>query len=334
MSLRNVNPHVIVDSQILAVQAGLPRTTNAKLEGHYLAGGNVLKVTRALIIAHRARIELAWDTAAAIDLAGRDILEAVQTSVYPIVIDCPDPADGTVTVDGVSRDGIQLKARVRVTVRTNFERLIGGATQRTVIARVGQGIVTSIGSCDTYKEVLLNPQLISQRVLDSGLDAHTAYELVSIDIADINVGDNIGARLQIDQAEADVRVARANAEQRRALAMAHLQEMVALTEENNALVVLNEAEIPRGLAQAFSNYSSHPARRANGHAQTDVARYATRTLTNGFRQGERRDSRNDRPETPYITWIPVDAHSPRSRSSHIVQRLRAVLLLKHPRHLP
>ncbi len=262
MSLRNVNPHVIVDAQVLAVQAGLPKTTNAKLEGHYLAGGNVLKVTRALIIAHRARIPLLWDTAAAIDLAGRDILEAIQTSVYPIVIDCPDPAGGTVTVDGVARDGIQLKARVRVTVRTNFERLIGGATQRTVIARVGQGIVTAIGSCDTYKQVLLNPQLIAQRVLSAGLDAHTAYELVSIDIADIDVGANIGARLQIDQAEADVRVARAHAEQRRAMAIAQQQEMVALTQENYALVVLNEAEIPQGLAHSFSRYAASPIRRA------------------------------------------------------------------------
>lgn len=263
MSLRNVNPTVIVDAQILAVQAGLPRTSSAKLEGHYLAGGNVQKVTRALIIAHRARIALSWDTAAAIDLAGRDVLEAIETSVYPIVIDCPDPAGGTVTVDGVARDGIQLQARVRVTVRTNFERLIGGATQRTIIARVGQGIVTAIGSCDSYKQVLTNPQLIASSVLSAGLDAHTAYEIVSIDIGDIVVGENIGARLQIDQAEADVRVARAKAERRRAMAMALTQEMETLTQEHLALVVLNEAEIPRGIARAVERFAKPPMLRPN-----------------------------------------------------------------------
>ena len=271
MSLRNVNPTVIVDSQILAVQAGLPRITSAKLEGHYLAGGNVRRVMRALIIAHRARIKLSWDTAAAIDLAGRDVLEAIQTSVNPVVINCPDPSSGSATVDGVARDGIQLKAHVRVTVRTNFERLIGGATQLTVIVRVGQGIVSAIGTCDSYKEVLSNPMLISRKVLHAGLDAHTAYELVSIDISEVVVGKNIGARLQIDQADADVRVARANAEQRRAMAMARVQEMVALTEENKALVVLAESEVPSAEAYAFETYvhqTKGPARLKNGYRPT------------------------------------------------------------------
>ena len=252
MALRKVNPNVIVDSKIMAVQAGLNNVPTDSLEAHYLAGGNVPLITRALIAAHRAKIDLDWDTAAAIDLAGRNVLEAVQTSVDPKVIDCPDPnRHGRTTLDGVAKDGIQLKARARVTVRTNINQLVGGATEETVIARVGEGIVSAIGSCETHKEVLANPMLIARTVLEKGLDSQTAYAIVSIDIADIDVGDNVGARLQADQAEADMRIARAKAEERRARAVAQDQEFQALTQENRAQVVLAEAEIPRALADAF-----------------------------------------------------------------------------------
>lgn len=253
MSLRKINPNVIVQSKIMSVQAGLSITTNA-MEAHYLAGGNVERVVRAMIAAHRAKIELDWDTAAAIDLAGRNVLEAVRTSVDPKVIDCPDPAKSTGgrnTLDGVAQDGIQLKARARVTVRTNLQQLVGGATEDTIIARVGEGIVSAIGSSINHKEVLKNPMLIAKAVLNKGLDSQTAYAIVSIDIADIDVGDNVGARLQADQAEADMRIARARAEERRAAAVAHEQEMKALTEENRAKVVLAEAEVPKALADSY-----------------------------------------------------------------------------------
>ena len=255
MSLRKVNPTFIVDAKISAVQAGLTGISTAGLEAHYLAGGNVQRVVRALIAAHRARIELDWDIASAIDLAGRDVLEAVRTSVDPKVIDCPDPRHGRTTLDGVAKDGIQLKARARVTVRTNLTQLVGGATEETVIARVGEGIVSAIGSSETHKVVLANPALIAQTVLRKSLDSQTAYEIVSIDIADIDVGDNVGARLQADQAEADMRVARARAEERRAEAVALEQEMQARTQENRAKVVLAEAEIPKAMAEAYSNGS-------------------------------------------------------------------------------
>jgi uncharacterized protein YqfA (UPF0365 family) len=256
MALRKVNPHVIVDSKIMAVQAGLHRIPTEAFEAHYLAGGNVPLITRSLIAAHRAKIDLDWDTAAAIDLAGRNVLEAVQTSVDPKVIDCPDSGrHGRSTLDGVAKDGIQLKARARVTVRTNISQLVGGATEETVIARVGEGIVSAIGSCATHKEVLANPMLIARTVLEKGLDSQTAYAIVSIDIADIDVGDNVGARLQADQAEADMRIARAKAEERRARAVAQDQEMQALTQENRAQVVLAEAEIPRALADAYRSGS-------------------------------------------------------------------------------
>ena len=252
MSLRKVNPTAIVDAKIMAVQAGLREVTTERLEAHYLAGGNIRNVIRALIIAHRAKIELNWNTAAAIDLAGRNVLEAVQTSVNPKVIDCPDPKSfGRNTLDGVAKNGIQLKAKARVTVRTNLSQLIGGATEDTIVARVGEGIVSAIGSCASHKEVLANPMLIAKTVLDKGLDSQTAYEIVSIDIADIDVGDNVGARLQADQAEADMRIARAHAEERRARAVAAEQEMKALTVENQAKVVLAEAEIPIAMADAF-----------------------------------------------------------------------------------
>jgi uncharacterized protein YqfA (UPF0365 family) len=255
MSLRKINPNVIVQSKIMSVQAGLAIPT-AAMEAHYLAGGNVERVVRAMIAAHRAKIELDWDTAAAIDLAGRNVLEAVRTSVDPKVIDCPDPAKSTGgrnTLDGVAKDGIQLKARARVTVRTNLQQLVGGATEDTIIARVGEGIVSAIGSSINHKEVLKNPMLIAKAVLNKGLDSQTAYAIVSIDIADIDVGDNVGARLQADQAEADMRIARARAEERRAAAVAHEQEMKALTEENRAKVVLAEAEIPKAMAESFKS---------------------------------------------------------------------------------
>ncbi len=254
MSIRRVNPAIIVRAKIMAVQAGLTNVytiTTRALEAHYLAGGNVLNVVRALIAAHRARLDLDWQTAAAIDLAGRDVLDAVRTSVYPKVIDCPDPRSKVSTLDAVCADGIQLKARARVTVRTNVQQLVGGATEETVIARVGQGIVQAIGSTPSYKLVLENPDKISETVLEAGLEANTAFEIVSIDIADIDVGDNIGARLQADQAEADMRIAQAKAEQRRADAYAREQEMRALVQENRAKVVAAEAEIPKAMADAL-----------------------------------------------------------------------------------
>ena len=254
MTIRKVNPSIITRSKIMAVQSGLteryPVSTQA-LEAHYLAGGNVPNVIRALIAASKADIELDWRDAQAIDLAGRDVLEAVRTSVYPKVIDCPDPKKNAGTLDAVAGDGIQLKARARVTVRTNLKKLIGGATEETVIARVGQGIVQAIGSTESYADVLENPDRISQAVLERGLEANTAFEIVSIDIADIDVGENIGARLQADQAEADVQVAQARAEQRRAAAAAKEQEHVATTQQRRAEVVLAEAEVPMAISEAF-----------------------------------------------------------------------------------
>jgi len=243
MWLRKVDTRTIVLSKITAVQAGLTLTTR-DLESHFLAGGRVPNVVRALIAANRANIDLTLRTATAIDLAGRDILDAVQTSVNPKVIDCPDPQKGRDTVDAVAQDGIQLKAKARVTVRANIERLVGGATQETVIARVGEGIVTTIGSAITYKSVLENPDQISKSVLAKGLDAGTAFEILSIDIADVDVGKNVGAELQAAQAEADMRRAKAEAEKRRAMAVAREQEM-------RALVVENESKVPLAMAEAF-----------------------------------------------------------------------------------
>jgi uncharacterized protein YqfA (UPF0365 family) len=256
MTLRQVDARVIVRSQIMAMQAGLgddPSTgiTTRRLEAHYLAGGNVPGVIRAIIAAHRADIDLDFDRAAAIDLAGRDVLEAVQTSVYPKVIDCPDQRSNKNTLSAIAKNGVELKIRARVTVRTNLKQLIGGATEETVIARVGEGIITSIGSSESHLVVMENPNLISKAVLDRGLDAQTAFEIVSIDIADIEVGENIGARLQADQAEADTRVARARAEERRAFAIAREQEMKAKVAENRAHVVLAESEVPMAMASAF-----------------------------------------------------------------------------------
>lgn len=254
MSLRKVSPTVIVRSKIMATQAKLNQfysISTRDLEAHYLAGGNVPNVIRALVASTRAHLNLDFDTARAIDLAGRDVLDAVRTSVYPKVIDCPDPSKTSGTLDAVAGDGVQLKARARVTVRTNITQLIGGATEETVIARVGQGIVQAIGSTSSYKAVLENPDSISQTVLGQGLEAQTAFEIVSIDIADVDVGENIGARLQADQAEADMRVAQAKAEEQRASAAAREQEMIAKVQESRAEVVLAEADVPKAIAAAF-----------------------------------------------------------------------------------
>jgi uncharacterized protein YqfA (UPF0365 family) len=255
MTFRKVNPTVIVRSKIMAVQAGISEEgglSSKALEAHYLAGGNVPMVVRALIAAQKAKtIQLSFREATAIDLAGRNVLEAVQTSVYPKVIDCPDRASGKTSLDAVAKNGIQLKVRARVTVRANLQQLIGGATEDTIIARVGEGIVSAIGSSDTHADVLENPDRISKAVLSRQLDSQTAFTIVSIDIADIDVGENIGARLQADQAEADTRVARAQAEGRRAMAVAREQAMQAMIEESRAKLVDAEAEVPRAMAEAF-----------------------------------------------------------------------------------
>ena len=250
MRLRTVNPSTIVDAKIMATKAGLTIETN-QLETHYLARGNVLKVVTALIAASKANIKLSFERACAIDLAGRDVLEAVKTSVNPKVIDCPSHEMGRTSIDGVAKDGIQLKVKARVTVRTNIERLVGGATEQTIIARVGEGIVSTIGTAATYKDVLENPDRISKTVLQKALDAGTAFEILSIDIADVDVGENVGAKLQTDQAQADLKVAQAKAAERRAMAEAREQEMKAETQANRAQVVLAEAEIPKAIAQAF-----------------------------------------------------------------------------------
>jgi uncharacterized protein YqfA (UPF0365 family) len=257
MSFRQVDARVIVQAKIMAMQAGIGSEretgiTTRRLEAHYLAGGSVPKVIRAIIAAHRADIPLDFDQAAAIDLAGRDVLDAVQTSVNPKVIDCPDTSKGgKATLSAIAKNGVELKVRARVTVRTNLERLIGGATEDTIIARVGEGIITAIGSAEKHLQVMENPDKISRAVLQRGLDAQTAFQIVSIDIADIDVGQNIGARLQADQAEADTRVARAKAEERRAQAMAREQEMKSEVAKNRARVVLAEAEVPLAMASAF-----------------------------------------------------------------------------------
>ena len=264
MSLRQVNARVLVQSKIMAMQAGIETgrdgITTRRLEAHYLAGGNVERVIRAIIAAQRADIDLDFDRAAAIDLAGRDVLEAVQTSVNPKVIDCPDlrKSDKT-TLSAIAKNGVELKVRTRVTVRTNIAQLIGGATEETIVARVGEGIIISIGSSQSHLEVMENPDRISKAVLARGLDAHTAFEIVSIDIADIDVGENIGARLQADQAEADMRVARAKAEERRAFAIAEEQENRARVVENRSLVLLAESEVPKAMADAFRKGSLHSA---------------------------------------------------------------------------
>ncbi len=257
MYFRQLRAQVIVQAKIMAAQAGLDITsrngiTTQRLEAHFLAGGNVMSIIQAIIAAQRANLDLDFDRAAAIDLAGRDVLDAVKTSVHPKVIDCPDSRrSGKNTLSAISKDGVELRVRTRVTVRTNLQQLIGGATEETIIARVGESIISSIGSTDSHQKVLENPDMISRTVLQRGLDAQTAFQIVSIDIADIDVGDNIGARLRADQAEADVRVARALAEQRRAEAIATEQENRARVAENRANLVLAEAEVPRAMALAF-----------------------------------------------------------------------------------
>ncbi len=256
MTFRKVDPRVIVRGKIMLVQAGLTEDetgiTSQLLEAHYLAGGNIQLVIRALIAAAKAKIvDLDFKLATAIDLAGRNVLEAVQTSVYPKVIDCPAKGSRTDSLDSVAQNGIQLKVKARVTVRANIQQLIGGAGEETIVARVGEGIVSAIGSRKSHAEVLENPDLISKAVLSRKLDRQTAYEIVSIDIADVDVGANIGARLQADQAEADTRVARAKAEGRRAMAVAQERENIAKIEESRARLTEAEAEVPKAIAEAF-----------------------------------------------------------------------------------
>ena len=247
MRLRKISPRLIVDAVINTHKAGLINVKTDMLETHYLAGGNVTNVVLALIASDKAKIPLTFETATAIDLAGRDIKTAVETSVYPKVIDAP--RDGFLSA--VAKDGIELKARARVTVRTNIPGLVGGATDDTIIARVGEGIVSAIGSSANYGGVLENPDNISRAVLEKGLDAGTAFEILSIDIADLDVGKNVGAQLQTDQAEADLRVSQARAETRRAMAVAEEQEMRAKTQEMQAKVVESESQVPLAMAQAF-----------------------------------------------------------------------------------
>lgn len=285
MRLRRVPPARIVMPLVKAVKAGLDLSVN-QLEAHFLAGGNVDRVVNALIAAQRAEIPLTFERAAAIDLAGRDVLEAVQMSVNPKVIETPE-------VTAVASDGIEVKAMARVTVRANIDRLVGGAGEATVIARVGEGIVTTIGSARSHKEVLENPDSISETVLDKGLDAGTAFEILSIDIADIDIGENIGAQLQTDQAEADKRIAQAKAEERRAMAIAKEQEMKASVQEMRARVVEAEADVPRALADAlrqgklgvmdYMNYK-------NIGADTQMRRSISRLEKDDAREGEENNS--------------------------------------------
>ena len=258
MKLRNVPPTLIVDARIRSVKAGLSLTTD-QLEAHFLAGGDVINVVQALIAADKANIELSFQRAAAIDLAGRDVYDAVRTSVNPKVIDCPDPAKGAAMLDAVAKDGIRLLVKARVTVRANLARLVGGATEDTILARVGQGIVSAIGSSPSYKNVLENPDEISKKVLNSGLDSQTAFEIVSIDIADVSVAGvsgarevaNVGALLETERAEADKKLRQAEAEGRRATAVAAEQEMRARIQEMQAKVVAAQAEIPMAIATAL-----------------------------------------------------------------------------------
>jgi uncharacterized protein YqfA (UPF0365 family) len=254
MRLRRVPVGLIVDNRITALKAGLEADTDL-LEAHYLAGGNVSHIVLALVAADKASITLSFNRACAIDLAikgtSKTVLEAVRTSINPKVIDCPSPSTGKVTIDAVARDGIGVKVRARVTVRSNLDRFVGGATEETIIARVGEGIVTAIGSSPSYKDVLENPDRISKVVLEKGLDSGTAFEILSVDIADVDVGENVGAKLQVKQAEADKVVAQAKAEMRRAAAVASEQEMKAKTQEMQAKVVEAEAQVPQAMAEAF-----------------------------------------------------------------------------------
>ncbi len=245
MRLRQVPPHLIVDAMIQTKKAGIDVSSDI-LEAHYLAGGNVLRVVAALVAADKANMDLSIQRATAIDLAGRDVLDAVQMSVNPKVIETPEVA-------AMAKDGIQVKAIARITVRANLDRLVGGAGEETILARVGEGIVTTIGSADTHKKVLENPDMISTTVLNKGLDSGTAFEILSIDIADVNIGKNIGAQLQTDQANADKNIAQAKAEERRAMAVAQEQEMKAKISEMRAKLVEKEAQVQLALAEAFRN---------------------------------------------------------------------------------
>ncbi|MGH7146009.1 MAG: flotillin-like protein FloA [Planctomycetota bacterium] len=261
MTLRKVPPGAIVQQLITAHKANLgDAVTRERLESHYMAGGNIARVVRAMIEAHKAHsqksnlgIDLSWDQACAIDLAGRDVLEAVNTSINPKVIDCPLPTATRNTIDGVARNGIQLKVRARITVRTNLAQLIGGAGEETVIARVGEGIVAAIGNNDTYEDVLAAPDKISHYVMNAGLETETAFSILSVDIADIDVGENIGARLKAETAETEKRIAQAKAEERRAMAVAEEQEMIAAVARNRAEVVLAESKVPIAIAEAFKS---------------------------------------------------------------------------------
>jgi uncharacterized protein YqfA (UPF0365 family) len=258
MTFKKIPVNMIVQCKIMAVKADLTEDEGVTVDAlcaHHLSGGNVSLVIRSLIAARKAKIiKLTFIEAMAIDRAGRNVLESVQTSVYPKVIDCPSPSSGKRTLDAVARDGIQLQVKARVTVRSNLQQLIGGASEETIMARVGEGIVSAIGSVDTYSKVLENPDLISRTVLAKNLDSQTAFEIVSIDIADIDVGTNIGARLQADQAEADTRVARARAEGRRAMAVAAEQEQIAAIAESEAELVKAEATVPKSIAEALNSH--------------------------------------------------------------------------------
>lgn len=250
MSLRKIPPRVIVNARINAFKAGLKDITVSDLETHFLAGGHVTEVVQALIAADKANISLDWRRATAIDLAGRDLREAVQTSVYPKVIDCPSHG-GYIT--GVAKDGIQINVRARVTVRTNIAQLVGGATEETIIARVGEGIVSAIGGSDSHLQVLEAPQNISKRVLEKGLDSSTAFVILSIDIVEMNLGENIGARLRADRAESDKRIAQAKAEERRAMAVAMEQENTAKVKDMEAELIRAQAQVPAAISEAFRN---------------------------------------------------------------------------------
>lgn len=250
MSFRNVDVRSVVECRIMAKKVGID-IASSSLEAHSLSGGNVNHVVRSLIAAQKANIRLNFDRACAIDLSGRDVFDAVKTCINPKVIDCPDPAKGCATLDAVTKDGIQLKARALVTIRTDIERLVGGATEETVIARVGEGIITTIGSFETYRKALESPDLVSKLVMEKRLDSDTAFQILSVNIVSIMVGDNITAKLQADQAEADKRIAQADAEKRRRTAIAREQEMKVLTEENIAKILAAEAEVPKAIAQAF-----------------------------------------------------------------------------------
>ena len=286
MWLRRVPVALIVDSHITAKKAGLDFSSTNILEAHHLAGGDVSQVVLAMIAAHKAGITLNIERAQAIDLAvkgtGKTVLEAVRTSINPKVIDCPGTsAGGKDKIDAVARDGISVRARARVTVRTNLDRFVGGATEETIIARVGEGIVTSIGSAPSYKDVLENPDNISKLVLEKGVDASTAFEILSIDIADVDLGDNVGAKLQTEQAEADKQIAQAKAEVRRAAAVALEQEMAARTQEMRAKVVEAEAEVPLAMAEAF---------RSGNLGVMDYARYKNLTADTDMRDSIARES--------------------------------------------